>query len=108
MQFRMTIFDIMLDHPEMNSKEIYSEFVARKPKSCPPFNRVCQLMRCKWFFNTGTTTTRANGASRYAIWEIVPEFRNYPPQRISRSAKLLHEGGKKNYPTPSYLISFDW
>ena len=94
---------IMMEFPQMNSKEIYSAFVELKPKSCPPFNRVCQLMRCKWFVNTGTTTSRANGANRYAIWELVPEYRKYPPIRVHKSSKLLHEGGESNYPDLEYL-----
>tara|TARA_R110001583_G_scaffold92289_1_gene234814 strand:- start:140 stop:517 length:378 start_codon:yes stop_codon:yes gene_type:complete len=93
----------MMQYPEMNSKEIYEEFVELKPKSCPPFNRLCQLMRCKWFVNTGETTSRANNAKRYAIWEIVPEYRNYPPIRVHKSSKLKHEGGRKNYPDCEYL-----
>jgi len=96
-QFRFQIFSILFDEAEMNTKEIYSEFVARNPKSCPSFGRMCQMMRSKWFVNTGTTTSRANGANRYAIWELSQEFRQYPPIRHPRSSKLMHTGGRENY-----------
>ena len=97
MQFRFQIYDLLHEYVQLNSGEINDFMIENNPKSCPPFNRVCQLMRCKWFINLGITTSRKNGALRHAIWELNDEYREYPPMRHPKSSRVFHMGGKKEY-----------
>lgn len=100
-QFRIKIFHILYEFPELTTQEIFDKYCELNPKSVPAYNRFSQLMKSKWFQKVGWYNSRAviNGRKqkRCAVWEIVPEYREYPPMWTPRSGKMLHDGGKNNY-----------
>jgi len=95
----MKIFLILFAFDQLTTREIYEHYLNENPKSIPPFNRFAQMMRHKWFVNLGLSDTYGNmGRARNAIWEIKPEYREFPPQWTPKSGKVLHEGGRDEYP----------
>lgn len=97
MQFRFKIFMILRENEQMNTREIYEEYLESNPKSIPAFNKFSQLLKCKWFENLGITTSRAHGQLRVAVWACRDEFRQYPPMMNLKTGKMIHEGGRINY-----------
>ena len=99
MQFRMKIFLILFAFDQLTTREIYNHYLNQNPKSIPAFNRFAQMMRHKWFSNLGLSDTYGNmGRARNAIWEIKAEYREFPPQWKPQTGKVLHEGGRDEYP----------
>ena len=98
-QFRMKMFLILWDHPQLNTKQIFDKYLETNPRSIPPMNRFSQLLKCKWFVNVGLSDEiKNNKRNRYAIWEIKPIYREFPPQWTPSSQRIIHQGGPENYP----------
>ncbi len=97
-QFRMKMFLILVEYPQLNTKEIFDKYLESNPKSVPPMNRFSQLLKHKWFSNVGLHDVQVNNKrARYAVWEVKQIYREYPPQWTPKSGRIIHQGGPENY-----------
>ena len=105
MRFRYKIFKILIQYPQLNTKEIYDKYLESNPRDIPAMNRFAQMMKWKWFVNIGKVDEVKNNArNRYAVWEVAQEYREYPPKWPLVTMQIVHHGGKENYEKDDFVI----